>query len=62
MWLLLTCLFKLCQVSSGVSHASSAPKSVGGCCVPLGLPQPLLLEEKKFLLAVERGDMPNVRR
>ncbi|EDX06387.1 GD10680 [Drosophila simulans] len=49
-------------VSSGGSHASSAPKSVGGCCVPLGLPQPLLLEEKKFLLAVERGDMPNVRR
>ncbi|XP_033153959.1 transient-receptor-potential-like protein isoform X2 [Drosophila mauritiana] len=49
-------------VSSGGSHASSAPKSVGGCCVPLGLPQPLMLEEKKFLLAVERGDMPNVRR
>ncbi|XP_017839317.2 transient-receptor-potential-like protein isoform X2 [Drosophila busckii] len=39
-----------------------APKTVGGCCVPLGLPQPLLLEEKKFLLAVERGDIPNVRR
>ncbi|KRJ98521.1 transient-receptor-potential-like protein isoform X1 [Drosophila yakuba] len=49
-------------VSSGGNHASSAPKSVGGFCVPLGLPQPLLLEEKKFLLAVERGDMPNVRR
>ncbi|XP_052842896.1 transient-receptor-potential-like protein [Drosophila gunungcola] len=48
-------------VSSG-GNDSSAPKSVGGCCVPLGLPQPLLLEEKKFLLAVERGDMPNVRR
>ncbi|XP_017120408.1 transient-receptor-potential-like protein isoform X2 [Drosophila elegans] len=49
------------EVSSG-GNDSSAPKSVGGCCVPLGLPQPLLLEEKKFLLAVERGDMPNVRR
>nr|XP_016929688.1 transient-receptor-potential-like protein [Drosophila suzukii]XP_016929689.1 transient-receptor-potential-like protein [Drosophila suzukii]XP_016929690.1 transient-receptor-potential-like protein [Drosophila suzukii] len=48
-------------VSSGGNN-TSAPKSVGGCCVPLGLPQPLLLEEKKFLLAVERGDMPNVRR
>ncbi|XP_016974030.1 transient-receptor-potential-like protein isoform X3 [Drosophila rhopaloa] len=48
-------------VSSG-GNDSSAPKSVGGCCVPLGLPEPLLLEEKKFLLAVERGDMPNVRR
>ncbi|KAH8270758.1 hypothetical protein KR018_000206 [Drosophila ironensis] len=44
------------------SSNSNAPKTVGGCCVPLGLPQPLLLEEKKFLLAVERGDMPNVRR
>ncbi|XP_023159908.2 transient-receptor-potential-like protein isoform X1 [Drosophila hydei] len=42
--------------------AGGAPKTVGGCCVPLGLPQPLLLEEKKFLLAVERGDIPNVRR
>ncbi|XP_053966851.1 transient-receptor-potential-like protein [Anastrepha ludens] len=31
-------------------------------CLPLGLPQPLLLEEKKFLLAVERGDIGNVRR
>nr|XP_014288104.1 transient-receptor-potential-like protein isoform X2 [Halyomorpha halys] len=26
------------------------------------LPKPLTLEEKKFLLAVERGDLPNVRR
>ncbi|XP_037951197.1 transient-receptor-potential-like protein [Teleopsis dalmanni] len=33
-----------------------------GGCLPLGLPQPLLLEEKKFLLAVERGDIANVRR
>ncbi|XP_068145669.1 transient-receptor-potential-like protein isoform X1 [Drosophila tropicalis] len=41
---------------------SNTSKTVGGCCVPLGLPQPLLLEEKKFLLAVERGDIPNVRR
>ncbi|KAH8401599.1 hypothetical protein KR009_006741 [Drosophila setifemur] len=49
-------------VSSGGNTSSNAPKTVGGCCVPLGLPQPLLLEEKKFLLAVERGDMPNVRR
>uniref|UniRef100_A0A1A9V4N0 Transient receptor ion channel domain-containing protein n=1 Tax=Glossina austeni TaxID=7395 RepID=A0A1A9V4N0_GLOAU len=29
---------------------------------PIGLPQPLQLEEKKFLLAVERGDIGNVRR
>ncbi|KAH8336809.1 hypothetical protein KR059_003944, partial [Drosophila kikkawai] len=48
-------------VSSGGNN-TAAPKTVGGFCVPLGLPQPLLLEEKKFLLAVERGDMPNVRR
>lgn len=26
------------------------------------LPKPLTLEEKKYLLAVERGDLPNVRR
>lgn len=26
------------------------------------LPKPLTLEEKKFLLAVERGDLANVRR
>lgn len=26
------------------------------------LPQPLTLEEKKYLLAVERGDSANVRR
>ncbi|KAH8324719.1 hypothetical protein KR074_010266 [Drosophila pseudoananassae] len=49
-------------ISSGGNNSANAPKTVGGCCVPLGLPQPLLLEEKKFLLAVERGDMPNVRR
>ncbi|KAH8375351.1 hypothetical protein KR200_011234 [Drosophila serrata] len=48
-------------VSSGGNNNTAAPKTVGGFCVPLGLPQPLLLEEKKFLLAVERGDMPNVR-
>lgn len=47
---------------AGSNASGSAPKTVGGCCVPLGLPQPLLLEEKKFLLAVERGDIPNVRR
>uniref|UniRef100_A0A1B0BHH4 Transient receptor ion channel domain-containing protein n=1 Tax=Glossina palpalis gambiensis TaxID=67801 RepID=A0A1B0BHH4_9MUSC len=29
---------------------------------PIGLPHPLQLEEKKFLLAVERGDIGNVRR
>ncbi|KAH8299649.1 hypothetical protein KR044_004292 [Drosophila immigrans] len=46
----------------GANAAGGVPKTVGGCCVPLGLPQPLLLEEKKFLLAVERGDIPNVRR
>ncbi|SPP74037.1 transient-receptor-potential-like protein isoform X4 [Drosophila guanche] len=54
-------------VSSGSATRSGSGRSrattmVGGCCIPLGLPQPLLLEEKKFLLAVERGDMPNVRR
>ncbi|XP_022229777.2 transient-receptor-potential-like protein isoform X1 [Drosophila obscura] len=47
---------------SGRIRTSAPPTMVGGCCIPLGLPQPLLLEEKKFLLAVERGDMPNVRR
>ncbi|XP_073813847.1 transient receptor potential-like [Musca autumnalis] len=31
-------------------------------CLPIGLPQPLEMEEKKFLLAVERGDIANVRR
>uniref|UniRef100_A0A1I8P5H8 Transient receptor ion channel domain-containing protein n=1 Tax=Stomoxys calcitrans TaxID=35570 RepID=A0A1I8P5H8_STOCA len=31
-------------------------------CLPIGLPQPLQMEEKKFLLAVERGDIANVRR
>ncbi|KAH8384760.1 hypothetical protein KR093_007794, partial [Drosophila rubida] len=50
------------QLPPGGGANASAPKTVGGCCVPLGLPQPLLLEEKKFLLAVERGDIPNVRR
>lgn len=28
----------------------------------LHLPRPLNLEEKRYLLAVERGDLPNVRR
>jgi len=28
----------------------------------LHLPRPLTLEEKKYLLAVERGDLPNVKR
>lgn len=28
----------------------------------LHLPRPLNLEEKKYLLAVERGDLPNVKR
>lgn len=59
--------FVLCLLAAqlppgGSNAAGGAPKTVGGCCVPLGLPQPLLLEEKKFLLAVERGDIPNVRR
>lgn len=53
--------FPVVQLPPG-GASGGAPKTVGGCCVPLGLPQPLLLEEKKFLLAVERGDIPNVRR
>lgn len=28
----------------------------------LDLPKPLTIDEKKFLLAVERGDLANVRR
>ncbi|XP_004517522.1 transient-receptor-potential-like protein isoform X2 [Ceratitis capitata] len=42
--------------------AHGLPAGARKGCLPLGLPQPLLLEEKKFLLAVERGDMGNVRR
>lgn len=30
--------------------------------IVLNLPKPLTLEEKKYLLAVERGDLANVRR
>ncbi len=30
--------------------------------VVLNLPKPLTLEEKKYLLSVERGDLANVRR
>ncbi|XP_067627854.1 transient-receptor-potential-like protein isoform X2 [Eurosta solidaginis] len=42
--------------------AHGLPAGARKGCLPLGLPQPLLLEEKKFLLAVERGDISNVRR
>lgn len=28
----------------------------------LNLPRPLNIEEKKYLLAVERGDLPNVKK
>ncbi|XP_017468227.1 PREDICTED: transient-receptor-potential-like protein isoform X1 [Rhagoletis zephyria] len=42
--------------------AHGLPTGARKGCLPLGLPQPLLLEEKKFLLAVERGDIGNVRR
>lgn len=40
---------------------SSSPVGKHGC-LPVGLPQLLQMEEKKFLLAVERGDIANVRR
>lgn len=40
-------------------EASGVSKKILGM---VNLPKPLLLEEKKYLLAVERGDMSNVRR
>jgi transient-receptor-potential-like protein len=39
-----------------------APGITAGSIVMPGLPKPLTLEEKKYLLAVERGDLANVRR
>lgn len=39
---------------------SMASLDMTGCA--RNLPKPLSLEEKKFLLAVERGDLANVRR
>jgi transient-receptor-potential-like protein len=35
--------------------------TIDGADLP-NLPKPLTLEEKKYLLAVERGDIANVRR
>jgi transient-receptor-potential-like protein len=51
----------------GVGYQIEAPSPMPDkqlCDVDLNLtlPKPLTLEEKKYLLAVERGDMANVRR
>ncbi|XP_075166028.1 transient receptor potential-like isoform X2 [Haematobia irritans] len=42
--------------------AGGSSQTIKHGSLPIGLPQPLELEEKKFLLAVERGDIANVRR
>lgn len=61
------CLFQL-QVGNEQFSSTSTFLSDKGCGfsntimgVP-NLPKPLTLEEKKYLLSVERGDLANVRR
>lgn len=50
----------------GVGYQIEAPSPVPGercdMDIMLNLPKPLNLEEKKYLLSVERGDLANVRR
>nr|AGG86915.1 putative TRPL channel protein [Periplaneta americana] len=46
----------------GVSLEIEGPGIAQGPIVMPNLPKPLTLEEKKYLLAVERGDVGNVRR
>jgi len=38
------------------------PEVTTDCALMPNLPKPLTLEEKQYLLAVERGDTANVRR
>jgi transient-receptor-potential-like protein len=45
-----------------VGLQSEGPKVTTDDAVMSNLPKPLTLEEKKYLLAVERGDIANVRR
>ncbi|XP_065366954.1 transient-receptor-potential-like protein [Calliphora vicina] len=55
-------IFKgVAPVQAQYTGGSSQSNTKHGC-LPVGLPQLLQMEEKKFLLAVERGDMANVRR
>lgn len=52
------------QIDAPSRTSSPLPSTVGleMSISNLQLPKPLTLEEKKYLLAVERGDMANVRR
>ncbi|XP_037811373.1 transient-receptor-potential-like protein [Lucilia sericata] len=54
-------LFKAVAPVQAQYTGGSSQSSKHGC-LPVGLPQLLQMEEKKFLLAVERGDIANVRR
>lgn len=69
MWLLLLCSFETSFLAPPkqvapvqAQHTGGSSESTKHGCLPVGLPQLLQMEEKKFLLAVERGDMANVRR
>lgn len=57
----------VCLSMLHTQEESAGPKPVPGIGNPnsliiTNLPKPLTIDEKRYLLAVERGDMANVRR